>query len=166
MLRIGDGADYRTEMELLVQDIEDLAECAGVDVSGDVPPGKACALVLSEMKRRLMPVGCEWPRFDDGTPVRFGGLAMVRDRSGEVASVTVSDGWWGVTVGCHGGGTVTHGHLQGRGGPAPGEDGERVRRYVPDTWEFLLRDARDPSRALSAVELRDRAESIAARGGR
>lgn len=41
-----------------------------------------------EIKKRLMPEGMEWPRFEDGEPVRFGDVVSDGDETGRVYYVT------------------------------------------------------------------------------
>lgn len=43
---------------------------------------------IDEMRPRLMPEGCEWPRYDDGEPVRFGDVVSDGDETGRVYYVT------------------------------------------------------------------------------
>lgn len=42
----------------------------------------------AELRRRAMPEGCEWPRFEDGEPVRFGDVVSDGDETGRVYYVT------------------------------------------------------------------------------
>ena len=136
-----------TEWDSLTQGVEDLAEYAGIDISDCESPSKVCALVLAEMKKRLMPDGCEWPKFDDGLPVRFGELAKVRDDLGEVAAVSFDEKCWRVTIGLDGDSSSDHYHFYDDmgGSLADVDDGERVTRYVEDTYSKLMRDTANPS---------------------
>ena len=43
---------------------------------------------VEELKKRLMPEGLEWPRFEDGEPVRFGDVVSDGDETGRVYYVT------------------------------------------------------------------------------
>ncbi len=49
----------------------EVAERLGVAVGGCLPSDYADA-IGEALDRRLMPEGCEWPRFEDGESVRFG----------------------------------------------------------------------------------------------
>lgn len=54
---------------------------------------KAISLALDcggveEIKKRLMPAGMEWPRFENGEPVRFGDVVSDGDETGRVYYVT------------------------------------------------------------------------------
>ena len=54
-------------------------------------PGKITArvtAVLNRTWRRLMPEGMEWPRFEDGEPVKFGDVVSDGDETGRVYYVT------------------------------------------------------------------------------
>lgn len=66
-------------------------ECA--DCGGD--ECEACAERVAEaIAAHLMPHGVEWPRFEDGEPVRLGDMAQGRDCAHEVRSVRIDgDGW-------------------------------------------------------------------------
>lgn len=52
----------------------------------DLETGWADAMVA--MRRRLMPEGMEWPRFETGEPVRFGDVVSDGDETGRVYYVT------------------------------------------------------------------------------
>lgn len=45
-----------------------------------------------EISKRIMPAGCEWPRFEDGEPVRIGDEISWRDEGGVVNSIELQDG--------------------------------------------------------------------------
>lgn len=68
--------DYYTEWDSLSRDVKNLAAYAGIDISDCESPNEVVALVLAQMKKRLMPDGYEWPRFEDGELVRSGDKAM------------------------------------------------------------------------------------------
>lgn len=55
-------------LELLAEGIEIDAGLAFYDES----PKERCVALRNEVKSRLMPEGVEWPRFEDGEPVRIG----------------------------------------------------------------------------------------------
>lgn len=48
--------------------------------------------MVAEMVKRLMPVGMEWPRFEDGEQVRIGDEISWRDEGGVVNSIELQDG--------------------------------------------------------------------------
>lgn len=91
-------------------------------------------VIWAELDRRLMPEGCEWPRFEDGEPVRIGDAII--DELGhahEVTSVEVFDD-----------AAALH------WSPSEPEEfvwlihGVRARRPKPkDSWERLEEDARN-----------------------
>ena len=58
--------------------------CASLDI--DLETGWADAMVA--MRRRLMPEGMEWPRFETGEPVRFGDVVSDGYETGRVYYVT------------------------------------------------------------------------------
>ena len=45
-------------------------------------------VIWTELRRRLVPDGMEWPRFEDGEPVRFGDVVSDGDETGRVYYVT------------------------------------------------------------------------------
>ena len=47
---------------------------------------------IGELRPRLMPEGMEWPRFEDGEPVRIGDEISWRDEGGVVNSIELQDG--------------------------------------------------------------------------
>ena len=47
---------------------------------------------IAEVEKRLMPEGMEWPRFDDGEPVRIGDEISWKDDGGKVNSIELQDG--------------------------------------------------------------------------
>ena len=47
---------------------------------------------LAKVEKRLMPEGMEWPRFDDGEPVRIGDEISWKDDGGKVNSIELQDG--------------------------------------------------------------------------
>ena len=81
----------RQELERGAQDAENrLVElCAALDVD----PGTGWSDAMECMRRRLMPEGYEWPRFEDGEPVRIGDKAIRYEEDFEVRHIaTYSDG--------------------------------------------------------------------------
>lgn len=66
----------RQSMDNIEQEIKDgvnsIAECLGIrDEIQAISIAKVCPRIVDELDRRLMPEGCEWPRYEDGEPVRF-----------------------------------------------------------------------------------------------
>ena len=72
-----------------------------------------------EYEKRLMPEGMEWPRFEDGEPVRIGGEADFGSACGAVTSVELQDGGYFTVHICDG--AEDHYHSQYF-------PGERVKR--------------------------------------
>ena len=72
---------------------------------------------MAEMRPRLMPEGMEWPRFEDGEPVKFGDMALI---DGEADMVEAVQLW------IHGKPVIC-----GDGGSQQLEKGERVKRLAP-----------------------------------
>lgn len=78
----------------------DLCDRLGVKIPKGSPDASdgPCIVVAAErcgrvLDSRLMPDGMEWPRYEDGEPVKFGCLAEdARGGSAEVVSVELSDG--------------------------------------------------------------------------
>ena len=54
---------------------------------------------IAEMRPRLMPSGMEWPRFEDGEPVRIGDEAAIAGKTCAVSSVNFSDHCWTIAGG-------------------------------------------------------------------
>lgn len=91
--------------------------------------------LLDSLDRRLVPEGCEWPRYDTGEPVRIGGA--IADELGHAHEVT--------SVEFYKGEVALHWN------PDEPEEcvwvghGERVRRPTkpepPDSWERIEEDA-------------------------
>ena len=57
--------------------VNHIAEAAGIDPAelDELPIDEVCPRIeqyVKDMRRRLMPEGMEWPRFEDGEPVDFG----------------------------------------------------------------------------------------------
>ena len=109
---------------------------------------------LNAMRPRLMPEGMEWlveawPRFEDGSPVHFGDVALI---DGEVDMVEAVQLW-------------IHGKpiIYGDGGSQQLERGERVKRPVADTWERLEEDAWSCTCVMEAIGLVRRARALAER---
>ena len=98
--------------------------CAALDIDLD----KGWSEAMAAMRIRLMPEGCEWPRFEDDAPVRLGDMALIDVEADMVEAVQL----W------------IHGKpvIYGDGGSQQLERGERVKRPVADTWERLEEDAR------------------------
>ena len=53
-----------------------------------MPDGGGNEDVMDELSKRLMPSGCEWPRFEDGARVKFGDVVSDGDETGRVYYVT------------------------------------------------------------------------------
>ena len=70
----------------------------------------------------------EWPRFEDGAPVRFGDLAQVRDDIGAVVGVNFYERGWEVVIGFEGSSYASHYHFHDQEFSSV-DDGERVRRW-------------------------------------
>lgn len=92
--------------------------------------GEAASALLDEVEKRLMPEGMEWPRFEDGEPVRIGDEIALKEKTATVDSVQI-----------HGASTFS---LWYDGGLANVThfDGARVRRPEPEeTQERIDEDA-------------------------
>lgn len=98
--------------------------------------GEAAGALLDEVEKRLMPEGMEWPRFEDGSPVRIGDEVL--GKHGEPMAVTRV---CFVEGGCYF--NESHrkdGRRRGRGWRYVA--GERVKRPKPaDTQERIDADA-------------------------
>lgn len=87
---------------------------AGIEKCGY---GVALEKLEDAINRRLMPEGMEWPRFEDGEPVKFGDMALIDGEDDMVEAVQL----W------------IHGKpvIYGDGGSQQLERGERVKRPAP-----------------------------------
>ena len=129
------AAKFRAERDLARQELYRArrdAENMRVELCSalviDVDTGWSDA--MAELDRRLMPEGMEWPRFEDGEPVRIGDVVS----DVEVRSVVFRDG--GILLSdC----TSVPGWGTWRSYKEP------IKRPVVDTWERLEEDAeKDP----------------------
>lgn len=50
---------------------------------------RAASALLDEVEKRLMPEGVEWPRFEDGEPVRIGDEIALKEKTATVDSVRI-----------------------------------------------------------------------------
>ena len=75
---------YRARQDLKNARVE-LCSALGID------PDTGWSDAMSEMGRRLMPEGMEWPRYEDGEPVKFGDA--FRDHQGNTRSVLTVKIW-------------------------------------------------------------------------
>ena len=74
--------------DLLGIEHPDCFECGGDECD------ECAERVADAMAAHLMPDGVQWPRFEDGEPVRLGDMAQGRDCAHEVRSVRIDgDGW-------------------------------------------------------------------------
>lgn len=62
------------EIKLGVNSIAELLEIGG-EIQ-ELPIAEVCPRIVAELEKRLMPEGYEWPRFEDGEPVRFGDVGL------------------------------------------------------------------------------------------
>ena len=68
-----------TEREIKLG-VNSIAESLGIkDEIQELPIAEVCPRIVAEMERRLMPMGCEWPRYEDGEPVQFGDETNLTD---------------------------------------------------------------------------------------
>lgn len=59
--------------ETVKEGVNDIAERLGIsDEIQTLPISDVCPRIVEELGKRLMPKGIEWPRYEDGEPVRFG----------------------------------------------------------------------------------------------
>lgn len=73
------AAKFRAERDMARQEVKELREeldAIKVEREYDV---KALNHRIAEMEPRLMPGGCEWPRYESGEPVPIGGEFMGKD---------------------------------------------------------------------------------------
>lgn len=143
-----------------------------------------------EMRARLMPEGMDWPRYEDGEPVRMGDEVVSRDDGGSpttmrVGIVRISGG--SVRLYDNNGFRITG---EGSDGllrrPAPSEptESQGCRDSVADSWERLEKDAKeyacdyfgsdvcsecpaygaDPCRVVMTEEILRRARALAGEG--
>lgn len=71
--------------------------CARLGVEGTGSTVDDAQVIWREISRRLMPAGMEWPRYEDGEPVRPGDRLL--DKGGdwfEAASFVFTCDWWSV----------------------------------------------------------------------
>ena len=54
---------------------------------------RAASALLDEVGKRLMPEGMEWPRFEDGSPVRIGDEIALKERTATVDSIQIHRPW-------------------------------------------------------------------------
>lgn len=101
----------------------ELCEALGIDLD------KGWSEAMAAMRLRLMPEGMEWPRFEDGKPVRFSDEVELFSRHGVVNGVELMSATF-VLKDTRDGTILQAAH------------GERVRRPAPeDSWERLEEDA-------------------------
>ena len=98
---------------------------------------------LAALDRRLMPEGMEWPRFEDGEPVRPGNRLLDKDGDWfEAGSFVFTCDWWSIrgyqTEGFGNLNDKTRRKLEGMA------YGTCVKRPVADTWGRLEEDAKLP----------------------
>lgn len=93
---------------------------------------------MAAMRLRIMPAGVEWPRYEDGEPVRFGDSFL--DHRGNVRSVLRIDLWQEGGFALHTGQGTEDWHSAGervKRPQVPATDGEPE---PPDSWERLKSD--------------------------
>lgn len=72
-------------------------ECGSCDEECEACAGRAARALAA----RMMPQGVEWPRFEDGGPVRFGDLFDACGEAGMVERIELmSNGWAAVAEDC------------------------------------------------------------------
>ncbi len=72
-----DAMDMWSERARLWSELTRVALACGADGSGgEGTPEEVGSAIASALERRLMPRGMEWPRFEDGEPVRIGDTAQ------------------------------------------------------------------------------------------
>ena len=91
----GKVADQSNEIQVLRDAVFETCARLGITCSGNVVDDAQYA--WREIARRLMPEGMEWPRFEDGGPVRPGSRLLGRDGDwfGAVSFVFTCD-WWSI----------------------------------------------------------------------
>lgn len=85
-------SERREHIENIANDVRNQCLAFGVDVSECDDEFDMLHDLNEALSKRLMPEGTEWPRFEDGEPVRIGDEISRRDEGGVVNSIELQDG--------------------------------------------------------------------------
>ena len=124
-------------LELLAEGIEVDTGLAFYDES----PNERCVALRNEVKGRLMPLGIEWPRFEDGDPVRIGDEFEKAGKRMTVMAVHFSAASCYLCAGGHGEHYVANGERVNRPAKVLDADGVEIREKC-DVWWICEGDER------------------------
>lgn len=77
------------EIKLGVNSIAELLEIGG-EIQ-ELPIAEVCPRIVAELEKRLMPKGCEWPRYESGEKVELGCQILTSKGGGEVCGIEFNE---------------------------------------------------------------------------
>lgn len=98
--RLGERKRLVDRLHAYKDALDMMADSMGVEKSSDkIAQARRTRKAVKSLERRLIPDGVEWPRFEDGEPVRIGDKLMTSDGAVRVEelSLTICDTDGGVT---------------------------------------------------------------------
>lgn len=135
-------SERREHIENIANDVRNQCLAFGVDVSECDDEFDMLHDLNEALSKRLMPEGVEWPRYEDGEPVRPGDRLLDKDGDWfEAVSFVFTCDWWSVRgYQTEGFGDLNDKARRSLEGMAYGT---RVKRPAPkDSWERLEEDAK------------------------